>query len=50
MQINRGVSDLGYVEVLPIDDIPEGSDIAIEGAFFIMAQSKKGEEGAGHHH
>ncbi|NND08083.1 MAG: efflux RND transporter periplasmic adaptor subunit [Saprospiraceae bacterium] len=50
VQVNRGVSDLGYVEILPIDDIPDGSDIAVEGAFFIMAQSKKGEEGTGHHH
>lgn len=50
IQVDRGVSDLGYVEILPIDDIPEGSDVAVDGAFFIMAQSKKGEEGAGHHH
>ncbi len=50
IQIALGVSDLGYVEVLPIDDLPESADVVIDGAFFIMAQSKKGEEGAGHSH
>lgn len=50
VQVEVGITDLGFVEVNPIDPIEPGTAIVTEGAFFVMAQSKKGEEGAGHHH
>ena len=50
VQVEVGITDLGFVEVNPIDPINPGTAIVTEGAFFVMAQSKKGEEGAGHHH
>ncbi len=52
IQVALGESDLGFVEVIPIDPLPEVGDSVIvsEGAFFLMAESKKGEEGAGHSH
>lgn len=52
LQVQIGESDLGYVEILPIDPLPEvgKSIIAAKGSFFLMAESKKGEVGAGHSH
>jgi cobalt-zinc-cadmium efflux system membrane fusion protein len=50
VQIMLGESDLGYVEVKPVDPISADAEVVINGAFFLMAQSKKGEEGAGGHH
>lgn len=49
LQVHVGEHDLGYVEVMPIDPIPAGAEVVTKGAFFLMAQSKKGEEGAGGH-
>jgi cobalt-zinc-cadmium efflux system membrane fusion protein len=52
LQVQIGESDLGFVEILPVDPLPElgKSIIAVEGSFFLMAESKKGEVGAGHSH
>ena len=50
VQVDVGITDLGYVEIFPIDPIDDDVAVVTEGAFFVMAQSKKGEEGAGHHH
>ena len=50
LQIKTGESDLGYIEVIPIDPIDPSMEVVIEGAFFLMAQSKKDEGGGGHHH
>lgn len=45
-----GVSDFGYTEVTLLEELPDKAQIVTEGAYFLMAQSKKGEEGGGHHH
>ena len=45
-----GVSDFGYTEVTPLEELAANAAIVTESAYFLMAQSKKGEEGAGHHH
>ncbi len=50
VQVLTGASDVGYVEVTPLDGLPPNAQIATEGAFYLMAQTKKGEEGGGHHH
>ena len=50
-QIQTGVEDLGYVEVIPVDPIQAQEKIVTEGAFFLMAENKKQEMGeAGHSH
>lgn len=49
LQVRTGESDLGFVGILPIDPIPENAEIVVEGAFFLMAESKKGEAAAGGH-
>lgn len=52
VQVQIGEQDLGFVEVLPIDPIPSVGEnvVVVSGAFFLMAESKKGEAEAGHHH
>ena len=48
--ILKGVTDFGYTEVKLLEALPENAEIVTEGAYFLMAQSKKGEAGGGHHH
>ena len=48
--VMTGARDFGFVEVTPLEEIAEGDNIVTKGAYFLMAQTKKGEEGAGHHH
>jgi len=43
-------ADFGYVQIDPLEELENRSGIVTKGAYFLMAQSKKGEEGAGHHH
>ena len=43
-------SDFGYVQIDPLEKLEENTEIVTDGAYFLMAQSKKGEEGAGGHH
>ena len=50
IQVLTGAQDFGYTEVTLLEDMPGTTDIVTKGAFFLMAQTKKGEEGAGHHH
>jgi len=49
LQVKGGETDLGFMGVQPIDPIPENAEIVVEGAFFLMAESKKGEAAAGGH-
>lgn len=46
----KGATDFGYTEVRLLEPLADNVEIVTEGAYFLMAQSKKGEEGAGHHH
>ncbi len=46
----KGVSDFGYVEITPLTELPADAEIVIKAAYFLMAQTKKSEEGAGGHH
>ena len=43
-------SDFGYVQIDPLEALEDNTEIVTYGAYFLMAQSKKGEEGAGGHH
>ena len=43
-------ADFGYVQVDPLEQLEEDEEIVTEGAYFLMAQTKKGQEGAGGHH
>lgn len=47
----KGVTDFGYFEITPLEELEETAKIVVDGAYFLMAQSKKGEaSGGGHSH
>ena len=49
IEINRGAEDMGFVEVVPAQPIPKNPKVVINGAYYILAEMKKGE-GGGHEH
>lgn len=50
IEVNTGASDIGFTEVVPAHDLPEHAEIVTKGAFYLLAEMKKGEGGHGHHH
>jgi cobalt-zinc-cadmium efflux system membrane fusion protein len=44
-QVNKGISDLGYSEVLFMDELPENSIIVTKGAYYLNAEMQKSEFG-----
>jgi len=50
VQVLAGVTDGGYTAVTPLEKLPADAEIVTKGAFFLLAESKKGEEEGGHHH
>ena len=46
--VKTGSTELGYTEIIQIDEMPENSGIVTIGAFYLQAEMKKGE--AGHVH
>lgn len=49
IEVNTGASDIGFTEVVPAQSIPENATVVIKGAYYLLAEMKKGE-GGGHHH
>jgi len=43
VQINRGISDLGFSEVVFIDEIPKNIVVVTKGAYYVNAELSKGE-------
>lgn len=50
VEINTGASDIGFTEVAPVDELAADARIVTKGAFYLLAEMKKGEGGHGHHH
>lgn len=50
VQVITGGKDIGYIEVDPMISLTGSEEVVVKGAFFLMAQTKKGEGGGGHHH
>jgi membrane fusion protein, heavy metal efflux system len=48
VQIKTGASDQGFTEVKPVEEIPAGAEIVVDGAYYLDAQMKKGEGGGEH--
>lgn len=46
--VRRGISDVGYAEITPLNDLPEGVQVVVQGAFFLMA--KLTNQGEAHSH
>lgn len=48
IQVNKGVSDLSFTEVLFIKDLPKETIIVIKGAYYLNAELQKSEFGDEH--
>ncbi len=44
-EVVTGVSDLGYIEITPVEKIPDNAKIVIKNPFFILSKAKEGEGG-----
>jgi cobalt-zinc-cadmium efflux system membrane fusion protein len=42
IEIETGVEELGFVEVLPLEELPGDAEIAVEGTFHIHSVFKPG--------
>jgi cobalt-zinc-cadmium efflux system membrane fusion protein len=49
IEIHRGAEDMGFVEVVPAQPIPANPKVVISGAYYILAEMKKGEGGEHEH-
>ncbi|MFZ1676221.1 MAG: efflux RND transporter periplasmic adaptor subunit [Saprospiraceae bacterium] len=47
IQIRSGVSDMGFTEVIPLEELAKGSKVVVKGAYYLFSQLTKGE---GEHH
>lgn len=50
IEVSTGATDIGFTEVVPAYNLPEHVKIVTKGAFYLLAEMKKGEGGHGHHH
>jgi membrane fusion protein, heavy metal efflux system len=50
IEVNTGATDIGFTEVVPVYNLPEHVQMVTSGAFYLLAEMKKGEGGHGHHH
>jgi len=50
VEVNTGVSDIGFTEVVAAEEIPENPTIVIRGAYYLQAEMKKSQGGVEHHH
>ncbi|SDW51292.1 membrane fusion protein, cobalt-zinc-cadmium efflux system [Hydrobacter penzbergensis] len=44
IEVATGVSELGYIEITPLEEIPKNARIVTKGAFYILSKSGGGEE------
>lgn len=47
LAVKTGVSDIGYTEVIPLEELPDNAKIVISGTYYLLSQLTKGE---GEHH
>lgn len=40
VEVTTGVSDLGYIEITPVDALPDGAKIVTKNAFFILSKTE----------
>jgi membrane fusion protein, heavy metal efflux system len=44
VEVVTGVSDLGYIEIRPVEEVTEDATIVTKGAFYILSKGEGGEE------
>lgn len=42
-EVITGVSDLGYIEIKPVNEIPANTKVIIKNPFFVLSKAKEGE-------
>jgi cobalt-zinc-cadmium efflux system membrane fusion protein len=50
VEVKKGASQLGYVEVTPVQKIAEGAKIVVNGAYYLQSHLQKSESGGEHSH
>lgn len=40
--VTKGVSDMGFTEILPLEEIPANAKVVIKGAYYLLSQLTKG--------
>lgn len=50
VEVKKGASQLGYVEVTPVQKITEGYKIVVNGAYYLQSHLQKSESGGEHAH
>lgn len=44
VEVATGVSELGYVEIVPVGELPEGAKVVVKGAFYLLSKMSGGGE------
>jgi cobalt-zinc-cadmium efflux system membrane fusion protein len=50
IEVKTGISQLGYVQVTPLQPLTPGQKIVVEGAYYLQSHLTKSEGGGGHEH
>lgn len=40
--VKTGATDMGYTEIIPLDELPPNAKIVIKGAYYLLSQLTKG--------
>ena len=48
IQVRTGTSDMGYVEIMPLESVDQDAQVVVKGAYYLFSQLTKGE--GEHHH
>jgi len=50
VEVKSGTTQLGYVQVTPLQDLEKGAKIVLKGAYYVQSHLLKSEGGGGHEH
>lgn len=46
--VHRGITDIGYVEITSVTELPKNALVVVKGAFFLLAKMNNKGEGYAH--
>ena len=44
VEVTTGVSELGYIQITPLEKLPENTKVVTRGAFYLQSKSAGGSE------
>jgi cobalt-zinc-cadmium efflux system membrane fusion protein len=44
VEVTTGVSELGYIQITPLEKLPENTKVVTKGAFYLQSKSAGGSE------